>query len=50
MSSVHHLQSRLRSLKLQGMLDTLELRLDQAQKEQLGYLEFLEFLLQPGPL
>jgi DNA replication protein DnaC len=46
MSSVHHLQSRLRTLKLQGMLDTLELRLEQAQKEQLGYLEFLEFLLQ----
>lgn len=46
MSSVHHLQGRLRALKLQGMLDTLELRLDQAQQERLGYLEFLEFLLQ----
>lgn len=40
------LQPRLQRLKLGGMLQTLELRLDQAQKDRLGYLEFLEFLLE----
>jgi DNA replication protein DnaC len=40
------LQPRLKRLKLGGMLQTLELRLDQAQKERLGYLEFLELLLE----
>jgi DNA replication protein DnaC len=46
MSKLHHLEGRLRKLKLSGMLDTLELRLNQAQKEHLGYRELLEFLLQ----
>lgn len=46
MSKLHHLEGRLRKLKLSGMVDTLELRLDQAQKEQLGYQEFLGFLIQ----
>jgi len=40
------LQPRLKRLKLGGMLQTLELRLDQAQKERLAYLEFLELLLE----
>ena len=35
----------LKTLRLGGMLDTLPLRLDQAQQQRLGYLEFLELLL-----
>src|SRR5262249_33778984 len=35
----------LRTLRLGGMQDTLPLRLDQAQQQRLGYLEFLELLL-----
>lgn len=46
MSNVHHLQSKLKALKLGGMLDTLDLRLRQAQQERLGYIEFLELLLE----
>jgi DNA replication protein DnaC len=40
------LQPRLKRLKLGGMLQTLELRLDQAHKEKLGHLEFLELMLE----
>jgi DNA replication protein DnaC len=40
------LQPRLTRLKLGGMLQTLELRLDQAHTEKLGHLEFLELLLE----
>ncbi len=40
------LQPRLKRLKLGGMLQTLELRLDQAHKEQLGHLAFLELMLE----
>jgi DNA replication protein DnaC len=46
MVKVHHLQSKLKALRLGGMLDTLEPRLDQAQREQLGYLQFLELMLE----
>lgn len=46
MSKVHHVQGQLRKLNLTGMLDTLELRLDHAQQDHLGYLDFMEFLLQ----
>ena len=41
-----HLQSKLRALRLGGMLETLDLRLDQAGQGRLGYLEFLELLLE----
>ena len=41
MSTVH---KRLRDFKLSGMVATLEERLDFANKNQLGYLEFLELL------
>lgn len=41
-----HLQNKLRSLRLGGMLETLNLRLHQAQQGHLGYLEFLELLLE----
>lgn len=46
MSKAHHLHGRLKKLNLTGMMDTLELRLDHAQQDHLGHLEFLEFLLQ----
>lgn len=46
MGNTHHLANKLKALKLGGMLDTLELRLKQAQQEHLGYIEFLEFLLE----
>lgn len=43
---VHELEGKLKKLRLGGMLDTLELRLEQAQREGLGYLVFLEMLLE----
>lgn len=46
MTSVHHLQSKLKTLKLGGMLLTFEARLSQAQKEPLGFVDFLEMLLE----
>ena len=42
----NQLQSHLKALRLGGMLDTLQLRLDQAQQIKLGYLEFLAMLLE----
>ena len=36
----------MRSLRLNGMLDTLDLRLNQAQKESIGFIQFLELLLE----
>ncbi len=44
--STLQLQPRLKRLKLGGMLQTLELRLDQAHQEKLGHLEFLELMLE----
>ena len=46
MVQVHHLQSKLKKLRLGGMLDTLELRLEQADQQRLGYLQFLELMLE----
>jgi DNA replication protein DnaC len=46
MTEFHHLQNKLKALKLSGMLDTLEHRLSQAQGEQIGFLDFLELLLE----
>ncbi|MDE3101606.1 MAG: IS21-like element helper ATPase IstB [Chloroflexota bacterium] len=40
------LEPRLKRLKLGGMLQTLELRLDQAHQEKLGHLEFLGLMLE----
>ncbi len=40
----HQLETTLRSLKLSGMLDTLEVRLAQASAGELGYVEFLQVL------
>ena len=36
MTKLHHLESKLKALKLGGMLDILELRLDQARKGRLS--------------
>jgi hypothetical protein len=43
-TQVHQLQTTLRTLKLSGMLDTLDARLDQARAGELGHLEFLQVL------
>lgn len=42
----HQLEGKLKSLKLSGMLATLEARLAQARAGELGHLEFLEVLLE----
>ena len=42
----HQLERKLKALKLGGMMDTLELRLQEAQKGNLGYSVFLEMLLE----
>src|SRR5947208_9591858 len=44
MTATHELLTTLRRLKLSGMLDTLEARLDQARAGELGHLEFLQVL------
>ncbi len=44
--NANQLQSKLRALRLGGMLETLTLRIDQAQQGHLGYVEFLELLLE----
>jgi len=46
MADIHQLENKMRSLKLNGMLDTLDLRLSQAQKDNLGFIQFLELLLE----
>ena len=46
MNDIHQLESKMRSLRLNGMLDTLDLRLSQAQKDGLGFIQFLELLLE----
>lgn len=42
----HHLATKLKALRLGGMLDSLETRLEQAQHDNHGYLVFLEWLLE----
>ena len=44
MTRRHQLETTLRTLKLSGMLDTLEARLAQARAGELGHLEFLQAL------
>jgi DNA replication protein DnaC len=46
MVNTHQLEAKLKSLKLSGMLSTLDLRLTQAQKDNLGFIQFLELLLE----
>ena len=42
----HELQANLKTLKLGGMLQTLELRRTQAEDQRLGHVEFLALLLE----
>lgn len=42
----HQLERKLKALRLGGMMDTLEIRLQESQKGNLGYLVFLEMLLE----
>ena len=42
----HQLEPKLKALRMGGMLDTLEVRLRDAEQGRLGYLEFLELLLE----
>jgi DNA replication protein DnaC len=42
----HHLKEQLRTLRLSGLLETLDLRLKQAKKDSLSYLEFFQLLVQ----
>jgi len=44
MTASHELAKSLRTLKLSGMLDTIEARLAQARAGELGHLEFLQVL------
>ncbi len=46
MPNLHHLLPKLKRLRLGGVLDTLTVRLGQAEQEHLGYLQFLELLLE----
>jgi len=46
MNLEHQLQEQLKALHLGGFLQTLELRLQQAQSSSLGYIEFLQLLVQ----
>ncbi len=46
MVNAHHLQPKLKRLRLGGMLDTLEVRMHQAEQAKLGYLQFLELMLE----
>ena len=46
MIDIHQLETKLKSLKLNGILATLSLRLSQAQKDNLGFIQFLELLLE----
>lgn len=41
-----HIQDKLRHLRLTGILQTLQIRIEQAEKSQSGYMEFLMTLLE----
>jgi DNA replication protein DnaC len=41
-----HIQEKLRHLRLTGILQTLQIRIQQAEKSQSGYMEFLMTLLE----
>ena len=46
MSDIHQLETKMRMIKLSGMVETLDMRLAQAQKEGLAFTQFLEILLE----
>lgn len=46
MSHSQHLVTKLKALRLGGWLETLDLRLEEAGKSQLGYVDFLTLLVE----
>ena len=46
MTDKHQIENKLRVLKLGGVLETLDIRLDQAQKDGVNFTQFLELLLE----
>ena len=42
----HQLHNQLKTIRLGGVLETLDLRVQQAQKNNLGYLEFFQMIVQ----
>src|SRR5271157_74769 len=46
MTDKHQIENKLRILKLGGMAETLDMRLDQAQKDGVNFSQFLEVLLE----
>jgi DNA replication protein DnaC len=42
----HQIENKMRILKLGGMVETIEMRLDQAQKDGVNFTQFLEMLLE----
>ena len=42
----HHLTNDLKRLRMPGMIETLDLRLKEAEERAFGYLEFLQLLIQ----
>ncbi len=42
----HHIINHLKALRLSGMIDTLEVRLSQAKKDELSHLAFLSLVVQ----
>lgn len=46
MNIEHQIAHQLKTLRLGGFMETLDLRLKQAQEEELGHLTFLQFMIQ----
>jgi len=46
MTDKHQIENKLRVLKLSGMIETLDVRMDQAQKDGANFTQFLEVLLE----
>ena len=42
----HHLEQRLKALRLPGILENLDIRTSQAEENRMAYLEYLSFLIQ----
>lgn len=46
MNTSHILTTRLKTLRLSGLLESLDVRLEQARSSNMGYQEFLELIIQ----
>jgi DNA replication protein DnaC len=46
MADMHQLENKMRMIKLSGMVETLDMRLSEAQREGLNFTQFLEMLLE----